>query len=222
MGSVCSSRSSAPVEASPTTKMPSLKLVYFDGKGRGEPIRWILAAGGQAFEQEKFGFEEWPAKKPTTPYGSVPLLEVDGEPLCQTLAIARYAGTIGGLVSTDPFKNALGDEAADTMAELCSTFFSTMFEKDAEKKAADEKKLFEETMPKIFGLWESRMSTKFLTADKPIWQDVFLGHWLSRFAEINPQLIAKYPKLTALKDAVLQIDGVKKYLANPPTYSIPL
>ena len=40
------------------------------------------------------------------------------------------------------------------------------FEKDAEKKAADEKKLFEETMPKIFGLWESRLSTKFLTDDK--------------------------------------------------------
>ena len=45
--------------------MPSLKLVYFDGKGRGEPIRWILAAGGQAFEQEKFGFDKWPAKKPS-------------------------------------------------------------------------------------------------------------------------------------------------------------
>ena len=45
--------------------MPSLKLVYFDGKGRGEPIRWILAAGGQAFEQEKFSFEQWPAKKPS-------------------------------------------------------------------------------------------------------------------------------------------------------------
>ena len=40
------------------------------------------------------------------------------------------------------------------------------FEKDAEKKAADEKKLFGETMPKIFGLWESRLTHKFLTDDK--------------------------------------------------------
>ena len=48
--------------------MPSLKLVYFDGKGRGEPIRWILAAGGQSFEQEKFSFEQWPAKKPSEYY----------------------------------------------------------------------------------------------------------------------------------------------------------
>ena len=68
-----------------------------------------------------------PSPLPTaTPYGSVPLLEVDGKPLCQTLAISRYAGTIGGLVSSDPFKNAIGDEAADTMAELCSTLFGTM------------------------------------------------------------------------------------------------
>ena len=40
------------------------------------------------------------------------------------------------------------------------------FEKDAEKKAADEKRLFGETMPKIFGLWESRLTHKFLTDDK--------------------------------------------------------
>ena len=51
---------------------------------------------------------------------------------------------------------------------------------------------------------------------------MFLGHWLSRFAEIQPELIAKYPKLTALKDAVLAMDGVKAYLATNPTYSIPL
>lgn len=202
--------------------MPALKLVYFDGKGRGEPLRWILAASGQPFEQETFGFDQWPAKKTTTPYGSVPLLEVDGKPLCQTLAIARYAGTIGGLVSSDPLKNALGDEAADTMAELCSKLFSAMFEKDAEKKAADEKALFEESMPKIFGLWESRMTTKFLVDDKPMWQDVFLGHWFSRISEIKPELMQKFPKLTGLKEGVLEIDGLKKYLANPPQYSLPL
>lgn len=201
--------------------MPSLKLVYFDGKGRGEPIRWILSAGGQKFDQEKLSYEQWPAKKATTPYGSVPILEVDGKPLCQTLAIARYAGTLGGLVSADPFKNALGDEAVDTVAEISSELGKSLFEKDPEKKAADQKKVFEEMVPKNFDLWESRLTSKFLTGDKPIWQDVYIGHALTRFGEMNPELMNKYPKLSALRDAVVKIDGLKAYLANPPTYSLP-
>ena len=52
--------------------------------------------------------------------------------------------------------------------KITAHVFRLRFEKDAEKKAADEAKLFGETMPKIFGLWESRMSAKFLTGDKVI------------------------------------------------------
>ena len=65
-------------------------------------------------------------------------------------------------------------------------------------------------------------NTRVPTLPQPIWQDVFIGHWLSRFAEINADLMAKFPKLMAMKDAVLQIDGLKAYLANPPNYSLPL
>ncbi|XP_037083783.1 glutathione S-transferase-like [Pollicipes pollicipes] len=209
-------------EQNPTPKMPALKLIYFDGKGRAEPLRWILAAGNVPFEQETFGFDAWPARKPNTPYGSVPILMVDGQPLCQTLAIARYAGTLGGLVSKDALKNALGDEAADTMAEVVSKFFDTVFEKDAEKKASTEKSLFEEYLPKVLNVWESRMSGAFLADDKAMWQDVFVGHWLSRLEEARPDLLAKFPKLAGQKNKVLALDGIKKYLASPPQYSLPL
>lgn len=72
-------------------------------------LRWILAANGQAFEEEKFGFEQWPAKKPTTSVSKRAALEVDGKPLCQTLAAAplRQHHHSGLVVSSDPFmKNA--------------------------------------------------------------------------------------------------------------------
>lgn len=61
-----------------------------------------------------------------TPYGSVPILYVDGVPLSQTVAIARYAGTISGLVASTPFKSAIGDEVADTTAEIVTKYFDNV------------------------------------------------------------------------------------------------
>lgn len=63
----------------------------------------------------------------------------------------------------------------------CSTLSLAMFEKDAEKKATDEKKLFGETMPKNFDLWESRMTTKFPHRRQACLAGHLIGHWLSRF-----------------------------------------
>jgi len=198
--------------------MPALKLIYFDGKGRGEPIRWILAAGKVPFKQEKFGFDQWPARKPGTPYGSVPILEVDGKPLCQTLAIARYAGTLGGLVCSDRFLNAIGDEVVDTMAELAIKFRGFVTEKDAEKQKKDEE-LWQTNATKVFGVFESRISTKFLLSDKASWQDVFLGHWLSRIVEVRPNALKSFPKLHRVMKNVQELDGIRKYLASPPNYA---
>lgn len=45
--------------------MPEFKLTYFDIKGLGEPVRLLLAYGGQEFEDIRISMEEWPALKPS-------------------------------------------------------------------------------------------------------------------------------------------------------------
>ena len=42
-----------------------IKLTYFDGKGRGELSRLILAHGGAPYEDHRVSFAEWPALKPS-------------------------------------------------------------------------------------------------------------------------------------------------------------
>lgn len=42
----------------------SLKLTYFDGRGRAEVSRYILAAAGQKYEDIRLTREEWVEKKP--------------------------------------------------------------------------------------------------------------------------------------------------------------
>ena len=44
---------------------PKVKLLYFDGRGRGEITRMILNYGGIAFEDKRVKMEEWPEVKPS-------------------------------------------------------------------------------------------------------------------------------------------------------------
>ena len=85
---------------------PKLKLVYFDARGAAEPARWAFAYGGQDYEDVRVAPDAWPAMKATTPFGQLPYLEVDGKPLAQSAAIARFAARKNGLTGKDDFENA--------------------------------------------------------------------------------------------------------------------
>lgn len=44
--------------------MASIKLFYFESRGRGELLRLLLAASGVEWEDIRFSWEEWPKFKP--------------------------------------------------------------------------------------------------------------------------------------------------------------
>jgi prostaglandin-H2 D-isomerase / glutathione transferase len=75
--------------------MPKLKLTYFDFHGgRGEPARLALSIGGIPFEDDRVAPSDWQRRKPDTPFGALPVLEVDGRALAQSNAINHYVGTL--------------------------------------------------------------------------------------------------------------------------------
>uniref|UniRef100_F1LBG7 Glutathione S-transferase 1 n=1 Tax=Ascaris suum TaxID=6253 RepID=F1LBG7_ASCSU len=72
--------------------MSQYKLTYFNIRGLGEGARLIFHQAGVEFEDNRLSREDWPSLKPSTPFGQLPLLEVDGEVLAQSTAIFRYLG----------------------------------------------------------------------------------------------------------------------------------
>ncbi|KAK3102690.1 hypothetical protein FSP39_013169 [Pinctada imbricata] len=70
--------------------MPKYVLHYFDVRARGELIRLVLTVAGQDFEDHRFSFEEFAKFKPGYVSGQVPVLEVDGKQMNESLAIAKY------------------------------------------------------------------------------------------------------------------------------------
>ena len=74
---------------------PSIKLTYFGIQGVAEKVRLALHIAGIPFEDVRVAFPDWPAMKPTTPYGQLPIMCVDGgDALAQSGAMVRYAGRL--------------------------------------------------------------------------------------------------------------------------------
>ena len=99
--------------------MPKLKLTYFDFHGgRGEPARLALSISGIPFEDDRVAGADWPTRKPDTPFGALPVLEVDGQTLAQSNAINRYVGKLTDLYPADAWQAALCDEVMEAVEDI--------------------------------------------------------------------------------------------------------
>jgi prostaglandin-H2 D-isomerase / glutathione transferase len=127
--------------AAEVSDMPKLKLSYFDFHGgRGEPARLALAVGGIPFEDDRVG-ADWSRRKGGTAFGSLPVLEVDGQVLTQSNAINRYVGRLANLYPNDAWQAALCDETMDAVEDIGTKISLTLFIADEQEKRAKRKAL---------------------------------------------------------------------------------
>ena len=122
--------------------MTKPKLTYFDGPvSRGEECRLALHLAGVDFEDERIKRDAWAALKPTTPFGSMPILTLPGKPpLAQSNAILVFIGRGHGLHPKDDFEAARHEAVMAHVEDLRAHISPTLRMSDeAQKKAAREK-----------------------------------------------------------------------------------
>jgi glutathione S-transferase len=98
--------------------MAPLTLYYFPLPGRAEVARLLLTIGNVEFVDKCIEFADWPAFKSNTPFGTVPVLEVDGKKIAQTAAIDRYCAAITGRLPADPLNVAEAENAYFFLEDL--------------------------------------------------------------------------------------------------------
>eukprot|EP01043_Picozoa_sp_COSAG02_P022827 COSAG02_NODE_1198_length_13931_cov_66.449754_2_plen_191_part_00 len=102
----------------------------WDGPGKAEPARLAFAVKGVAFEDVLLTGSTWETIKPATPWGQVPVLEVDGEQLAQSGAINSYLARALGLCPADPMGAAKVDEFCDTVEECSMVCLAATYGKE--------------------------------------------------------------------------------------------
>jgi glutathione S-transferase len=161
--------------------MPKLKLTYFDFHGgRGEPARLALSIGGIPFEDDRVAPSDWPARKVETPFGALPVLEVDEQTLAQSNAINRYVGTLTDLYPSDAWQAALCDEVMEAVEDINTKLAATYFLPEEEKKTQREA-LVEGPLPFYLTRLQRRLEThggRYFAADRLTVADLKVFVWI--------------------------------------------
>jgi prostaglandin-H2 D-isomerase / glutathione transferase len=203
--------------------MAKLKLSYFDFHGgRGEPARLALSMGDIPFEDDRIPFADWEQRKKKTPFGALPVLEVDGQTIAQANAINCYVGKLTNLYPSDPWQAALCQEAMGAVEDILIKIVPTMFLPEEEKKA-QRKALAEGPIPFYLTQLQRRLEAhggRYFADDRLTVADLkvftFIRQLKSGFLDYIPTDLADRiaPKLVGHYDRVRNEPRVKAYYAK--------
>jgi glutathione S-transferase len=201
--------------------MTKPRLIYFDAPvSRGEECRLALHVAGVEFEDVRIPREDWPAFKPKTPFGSVPVLEMPGHPpLGQSNAILVLIGRQYGLHPQDLFEAARHEAVMGHVEDLRAVVGPTIrITDEAEKKRARE------------GLVASFLPTWAEKAEQQIEGPLFAGaklhvvdlklhmavRWFAggKVDHVPATIFSGFPKLTRVHDAVRDHERVRSWYAK--------
>uniref|UniRef100_A0A1I7SRG3 glutathione transferase n=1 Tax=Bursaphelenchus xylophilus TaxID=6326 RepID=A0A1I7SRG3_BURXY len=204
--------------------MPEYKLTYFDCRAYAEPIRLCLHYGGIEFEDYKFTAEQWPAIKPTTPHGVVPVFEVDGKILTQSGAILRYVARLTGLVGKDSWEEAKADETYHYFVD--STHVTSaggyIYDKAGILKSADIKAFYDvfvkvatKNLDNYTKMLEEARNGYLLKSGLTYADFVVYSHSLT-LRNVDPELAKKFPKVYEFVQRIEKLPQLQKYLKERP------
>ncbi|KAM6123448.1 glutathione S-transferase-like [Pterocles gutturalis] len=193
------------------------KLHYFNGRGRMETIRWLLAAAGVEFEEcfleskddltklQKGGF---------LLFQQVPMVEIDGMKMVQTRAILNYIAAKYNLYGKDLKERALIDMYVEGITDLSELLMTYPFQ-PADKKEQHFATLVDKATNRYFPVYEQVLKDHgqdFLVGNQFSRADVQLLETLLMAEEYKPDILAKFPLLQKFKARISNIPTIKKFL----------
>ena len=195
---------------------------------RAEVLRVSLFISNIPFEDVRISREEFINMIKTgylpngkkVPFHQLPVIEVDGEIIGQTGAIARYCGKISNLYSNDNINAAKIDQIIDAATDITNLVSPTIREKDEQKKIEDRLLLKNKLLPRWFGYLENILSestsdwfveNKMTIADIAMWR--LLGWLISGIIDgIPTTIVDSYPKLKNIHTNVHHHPKVQEWM----------
>ncbi|XP_074046280.1 glutathione S-transferase A4-like [Macrotis lagotis] len=193
------------------------RLYYFNGRGRMESIRWLLAAAGVEFEEVFLETREQYLKLLEDGFllfEQVPLVEIDGMKLTQTRAILSYLAAKYKLYGKDLKETALIDMYTDGTMDLIF-LIAMLYFKPPEQREKETELVVEKAKSRYFSVFEKILKNHgqdFLVGNKFSWADIQLLEVILMVEELSATALSKFPLLQAFKARISNIPTIKKFL----------
>ena len=197
------------------------KLTYFNFRGRAEPLRFILAQAGIAYEDKRVEGEEWSKVKPATPTGHLPTLEVEGKVLFGSLPIARFLAERFGLAGANDLENAQLGGYMDLLIDFLQKIYPWRYETDETKKAAIWDTIRNEHIPHYWGLiskWiESNSSDDgWIFGNNPTYIDFYIYCYTELITAVDSEAFKEFPAVLKNRAAVESLPNIAKWIKERP------
>uniref|UniRef100_A0A1I7TS13 glutathione transferase n=1 Tax=Caenorhabditis tropicalis TaxID=1561998 RepID=A0A1I7TS13_9PELO len=204
--------------------MVHYKLIYFPLRARAEISRQIFAYAGKDYEEQVVTFEQWPALKNSTPFGQLPVLEVNGKPVGQSYAIARYLAKEFGLAGKNDIEEAEVDALADQFKDYLNEVVPYM-SVVAGFKPGDANQLrtdvFVPNFKKHFTFFEnilSKSASGFFVGNSLTWVDLLISQHIQDVLEKDLAVVEEFKNVQAHRKKVQNLDRIKQWIAKRPEY----
>lgn len=198
---------------------PQYRLLYFNARGRAEHIRFIFAHAGIEYEDVRVTREQWVELKGRMPFGALPVLEVDGRPVAQSAAIARFLARRVGLAGDDDWAAVQCDALVDALADLKQALFQWRTEENPKLKEARKRELLRDTLPFYLDRFEKIVADNggFAVAGQLTWADFVFAVSLENFELMfGAGALGPYPALRSLKDRVFALPRIAAWVQRRP------
>ncbi len=161
--------------------------------------------------------------KPTTPSGTLPVLEVDGKSEAGSGPIARFLGERFGLAGSNDFENLQLACICDVLSDLLTNLSVWFREKDEKRKADLKEAMSKEHIPKYVGLLEKKCTENksdgdWIYGEKPTYVDFAIYTYLDLLSKLFPGFLESYPAINKMRAAVESLPNIAAWIkARPPT-----
>lgn len=219
------------------TMSDTIKLTYFDIEGVAEAVRLALVVSGTPFEDVRVQFADWPAMKPTTPAGQLPLMTVGGDDAnvkTQSKAMLRWVGMTKSKTMYPTDKIFEIEEVIGIMEDLQRGFSPAQymgmrpenfghpegFQKTEEGKAliaSMRTKFVKEELPKFMKCLTDKMEQNggpFLVGSEPTIADCFAVPIIRAFTRghidhVDPKCLDAYPAIVTYIQKFCALEPIK-------------
>jgi glutathione S-transferase len=196
---------------------------------RAEICRLALHLGGVPFEEQHPARGTLPdlERDGTLPYGQIPVLLVDGEPLAQTGAIARFCADLAGMTPRDPFTAAKVDELIDATTDITNLLSPTMRISDLAERLKAREALVAGPLAQWLGRLDRAAGRAFERSGQGPWlfgeqltiADLALWgilKWLKSGSldGVPATIVDPYPHLTTVFERVSAHEGVSAWMTR--------